>query len=368
MKNESLNIFSIKAVSFDQGERDPFGFDDYSEKLGAEYLPFSGSVSKPSYFLFVSYVHHFLATNKSLWKNEKQKREIQIRLEKLLVYCWKKTANEQNEPLRGSSILGNSFDIIDIDVFSSKGWVIQNAFKIYTDKNFCPLTLELYLRKAGERQVAILREFILCDYKQPQYKAEYLKELLKRLRKKDSLFNNHRLEFDLEKNFKKELSEKIKSKRKIEYLQFVQPFFEYRTFNEDNFWSKLLANPKLPFLFLNDWFGKFVTAVDADINQKANKQQLWIEADKSFDKIPNLLHSLSKTDIVLQKRIKKSKWFQYNEKENRYTYYDKGNKSEKRRIENLWESYKKRQGEEVGTRYFFNFRHYALLRLLKELQ
>ena len=100
---------------------------------------------------------------------------------------------------------------------------------------------------------------------------------------------------------------------------------------------------------------------------------MWIEADKSFDKIPKQLHSLSKTH-VLQKRVKKRKWFQYNEKESQYTYYDKGSKSEKERIENLWESYKKRAGEKneaaenTTVKYFFNYRHYALLRLLKELQ
>ena len=65
MSNESLNIFTVKIVSFDQGERDPFGFDDFSEKIGAAYLPFSGSVSKPTYYLFVAYVNHFLNTNKS---------------------------------------------------------------------------------------------------------------------------------------------------------------------------------------------------------------------------------------------------------------------------------------------------------------
>lgn len=368
--NLPFNIFSIKAISFDQGERDPFGFDDYAEKLGAEYLPFSGSVSKPAYFLFVSYVNHFLNLdkNKTLWKNEKQKREIQIRLEKLLVYSWKQESTKKE--LKGSSILGNSFNLDDIDVFSSKGWVIQNAFKIYTDKNFCPKTLNRYLKYVEERQNAILIRFLNVEYKSQNFdKRKFLIKLLADLQaNNNSIFKNHKLSLPLQNEFKKELSEKIKSKRKTEYLQFVQPFFEYKTFNEDNFWGKLLANPKLPFLFLNDWFGKFVTAVDADINQKGNKLQLWIEADKSFDKIPKQFHSLSKTDIVLQKRVKKSKWFQYNEKESRYTYYDKRSKSEKRRVENLWESYKKRQGEEVGTRYFFNYRHYALLRLLKELQ
>jgi len=369
MKNESLNIFSIKAVFFDQGERDPFGFDDYSEKLGAEYLPFSGSVSKPSYFLFVSYVNHFLTMNKTLWKTEKQKREIQIRLEKLLVYCWKKTVEEDKKSLRSESVLGNSFDIADIDLFSSKGWVVQNAFKIYTDKNFCPKTLNRYLKNVEERHNDILIRFLNAEYKSQNFdKKKFLIKLLADLQaNNNSIFKNHKLSFPLQKEFKKELFEKIKSKRKMEYLQLVQPFFEYKTFKEDNFLSKLLENSKLPFVSLNDWFGKFVTAVDADINDKANRKTLWDEANESFEKIPEPFNSLSKTDIVLEKQMKKSKWFQYNEKLSRYTYYDKGNKSEKRRIENLWESYKKRQGE-VGMRYFFNYRHHALLRLLKGLQ
>jgi hypothetical protein len=364
---ETINIFTIKTVSFDQGERDPFGFDDFSEKLGAEYLPFSGTVSKPAYFLFVAYVTHILNNKLIPWKNQKQKKEIQIRLEKLMVYCWKKKANEEKEVLRGSSILGNSFDLSDIDVFSSKGWVKQNAFKIYTDKNFSPQTLELYLKKVGVRQIPILKDFILCNLKQPQEKTDFLKDLLKRIRKRDSLFNNHRLEFDLQKSFKKELLQKIKGKRKNEYLQYVQPFFAYKTFNENNFWDRLLDNKNLPFTFLNDWFGKFVSAVDADISDKPSKQ-LWNESDNSFAKISKQFYSVSKSETHLQKRMKKSKWFKYKEKENQYSFFDRGNKSENRRIENLWDSYKKRQGEEVGTRYFFNFRHYALLRLLKELQ
>ncbi|MEZ5045813.1 MAG: hypothetical protein R2831_02365 [Chitinophagaceae bacterium] len=366
MGYESINIFNVKPVSFDQGERDPFGFDDFSEKVGADYLPFSGSVSKPTYYLFVAYVNHFLNTNKSLWKNDKQKREIQIRLEKLLVYCWKSKFSKTE--LRGG-LLGNNFELSVIDVFTSKGWVIQNAFKIYTDRNFAPATLELYLKKVGERQMPLLRDFILCDYKLPQRKAEYIKDLVKQLQKKNSLFNNHRLE-DFKDKFKKELIEKIKGRLKNEYFQLLQPYFTYKTFKEETFWSKLLENPnpKIPFAFLNNWFGKFVLAVDADIYNKPNRKSLWINADKAFEEIPNNYLSSSKSDITLQKRMKKSKWFQFNTSENRYAFYDKGSPSEKRRIENLWESYKKRQGEEEGTSYFFNYRHSALLRLIKELR
>jgi hypothetical protein len=362
-----MNIFTIKTVSFDEGERDPFGFDDYSEKLGAEYLPFSGSVSKPSYFLFVSYVNQFIVTNKELSKNAKQKREIQIRLEKLLVYCWKKNG----ENLRSQSIIGNSYQLDDIDVFTSKNWVTQNAFKIYTDKNFCPQTLEFYNNRIGNNQISILKEFILYDKKQYEDKQNkaFLDKLIKQLQKSSlSLFYHHLLKQSIVKRFKKELSEKIKAKNKDKHWQYLQPFFEYKKFENDNFYKKFLENSNLPFLQLNDWFVKFVNAVDADLNNKVNKNQLWAEADKYFDKIPDHLHSLSKADVVLHKRMKKSKWFQYNDNERRYTYYDNGNKSEKRRLENLWESYKKRQGEEEGARYFFNYRHYALLRLLKDLQ
>lgn len=366
MINQSINIFTVKTVSFDQGERDPFGFDDFSEKVGAEYLPFSGSVSKPTYYLFVAYVNYFLNTNKSLWKNDKQKREIQIRLEKLLVYCWK-TKFSKTE-LRGG-LLGNNFEVSDIDVFTSKGWVIQNAFKIYTDKNFAPATLELYLKRVGEKQIPILRDFILCDDKQPQRKVQFVNEIKKQLMKKNSLFNNHRLE-DFKEKFKGELIAKIQSKGKHEYFQILEPYFYKKTFKEELFWSRLLENqnPKIPFVFLNNWFGNFVAAVDADINLKANRQTFWNEADNSFEKISKQFLTNSKSDIYLQKKMKKSKWFQFNTSENRYLFYDKGSSSEKRRIENLWESYKKRQGEDAGTHYFFNFRHSALLRLIKELQ
>ena len=374
MKNESLNIFSIKAVSFHQGERDPFGFDDYSEKLGSEYLPFSGSVSKPAYFLFVSYVNHFLATNKSLWKNEKQKREIQIRLEKLLVYSWKKQFTKLE--LKGG-VIGNSFNIKYIDVFSSKGWVMQPAFSTYntsSHKDFCPDTLKEYLKKIGGKQVPILSDFILYENKEPQERAKYLEILLKQLKKKYSLFSHHQLDKVLKNKFRNELIAKINGKKDDDYFKLLEPYLKGQN-DLDSFLKTLLEikNQKIPFAFLNDWFEKFVRAVDADINDKANRKTLWIEADKSFDKIPKQLHSLSKTH-VLQKRVKKRKWFQYNEKESQYTYYDKGSKSEKERIENLWESYKKRAGEKneaaenTTVKYFFNYRHYALLRLLKELQ
>jgi hypothetical protein len=366
MSIESLNIFTVKTVSFDQGERDPFGFDDFSEKLGAEYLPFSGTVSKPSYFLFVSYVTHILNNKLITWKNEKQKKEIQIRLEKLLVYCWKKSTTK--EELRGSAIIGNSFDIKDIDVFSSKGWVKQNAFRIYNDRNFAPKTVDLYLKKIDKRHIRILNEFICIDFKNPGFdKNQFLKKIVDDLQRSEySLFLGHKFKrAELKKSFKDELMLKIQKKNKEVYYNTLKPFFDDVTFDNDNFWKITLDNKGLPFVHLNNWFVSFVNAVDADINNKPSKQ-LWSESNKLFDKIPEQFHKVSKSDIVLNKWQKPKKWFQLKDK--KFSFPDKGNKSENQRIKNLWDSYKKRQGEEVGTRYFFNYRHYALLRLLKELK
>jgi len=169
-------IFSVKSVSFEKGERDPFGFDDFAEKLGAEFLPFSGSVSKPSYFLFVSYVNHLMSRgeNKINWVDEKDRNEKKIRLEKLLVYSWKKAAKDSS--LRGASIIGNSFNISAIDPFSSKGWVKQNCFRIYTEgenKFKLEKTLHLYLNHR-DKEIALLNDFLSKSYTQNKNKEDYL--------------------------------------------------------------------------------------------------------------------------------------------------------------------------------------------------
>ncbi len=53
----SHNIFTVKEVTFEQGKNDPFGFGDFTEKLSEKYLPFTGTVRKPTYILFTSYIN-----------------------------------------------------------------------------------------------------------------------------------------------------------------------------------------------------------------------------------------------------------------------------------------------------------------------
>ncbi|MEQ1733977.1 MAG: hypothetical protein ABL940_09895, partial [Bacteroidia bacterium] len=61
----------------------------------------------------------------------------------------------------------------------------------------------------------------------------------------------------------------------------------------------------------------------------------------------------------------KSKWF--NIKNGCYTYYEVGTKLKEKNSKALWETYQKRQDDVLEKRFFFNYRHIALLRLLKEL-
>jgi hypothetical protein len=364
--NSQYNIFSVKPVVFEEGERDPFGFDDFAEKLGAEYLPFSGSVSKPSYFLFVAYVNYLFKAGHIKYKNLKEKNEFKIRLEKLLVYSWKK--NSAKESLRGSNIIGNSYDINDIDPFSAKGWVKQNCFKIYTDNNFVPITLDRYLKKIGEKQIPLLKDFLATQYKQPKAKKDYLNEIIRKLKNKNSLFYNHRLETSLKQIFKKELRKKINyilKNNESEYLKDIDIIWNKKRIDDDAFFVRFLENKNLPFYPLNKWFGNFADAVDADIYDKSDRKKLWDIADASFESINEKFRSIEKANINLEKRQKPIKWIKF--KNGKYCL-EPANDSEKKRIKKLWTAYVKRQGEVKGDRYFFNYRHAAFLRILRELE
>ncbi|MEO7356202.1 MAG: hypothetical protein ABIY50_01655 [Ignavibacteria bacterium] len=52
--------------------------------------------------------------------------------------------------------------------------------------------------------------------------------------------------------------EKISDKKKLEYNEYIKPFFQYESLNVNNFYKRMLDNKKLPFVYLNNWFGKFI--------------------------------------------------------------------------------------------------------------
>jgi len=184
----------------------------------------------------------------------------------------------------------------------------------------------------------------------------YLKELLKKLQKGNSLFTNHKLNDILKKRFKAELKAKILNRRKPEYYDYVEHFFVHDKFNEALFWEKTLDNHILPFKTLNNWFGKFVDAVDAGLENRTDQETCWKKADDAYMHVPAKIRLKYK----LEERPVPKNWFAPY-KDGKYCFTVKFKK------EGLWNSYKNRQGEEKGSRYFFNYRHAAFLRLLNEL-
>jgi len=349
------NIFSVKPVSFDLGQADPFGFDDHVEKFGARYLPFTATVRKPAYFIFIAYVNWLFNNKKIPYKSLKEKTEIGIKLEKLLVYCWK--SGRTKSELKGKGIIGNRYDTNDIDPFTISDWVKNNCFKLYSENNFkAQKTFNKYLVNVGEKQIPLLLDFIKAKYIRDIEKREYLQKLIKALKKnKKSLFSNHLLANNFKKSFKNELKEAIREKNKPEHFKNLTHFFESNIFNENLFWKKTLDNKNLPFVSMNNWFGEFVTAVDADINNKPNRK-LWDKADRAYR-----TYQLTDKQCALDERPKKNIWFDY--RDSRYCKKEGGYK-----FADQWESYKSRRGEEEKERYFFTFRHAALRSLLKELE
>lgn len=350
--NSIHNIFTVKEVTFEQGKNDPFGFGDFTEKLSAKYLPFSGTIAKPSYILFTSYINRLLKDKLIPYSNARERNEIKIRLEKLLVYCWKSRTKEN---LRGKNIIGNSFSIQDIDSFSSKGWIKQNCFRIYTENNFkAEKTLDKYLYSVGLKQAEILNEFLGKEYIREKDKNNYLKDLIKKLGKnKNSIFSDHLLSNNIKKYFKKELKDEL-SKNVPDYYHHVRHFFENYKFNPKLFWTRTISNNRLPFEALNNWFGKIVDAVDADINGRSSIK-LWNAADKAYELIDKKFKIPDKRPI----RTIES-WFCI--ENGKYTKV-----KDFRKYSHQWESYKRRPGED-GTAYFSTFRHLAFARLLKELE
>ena len=56
----SIKIFSIKAVEFEHGSLDPFGFDAHTDRLARKYIPFSGTIRKPSTYYLSAMLSRYL--------------------------------------------------------------------------------------------------------------------------------------------------------------------------------------------------------------------------------------------------------------------------------------------------------------------
>ncbi len=350
----NFSIFSVKLANFETDRSsDPFGFDDFSSKLAEKYLPFSGSVRKPSYFLFAAYLDYLFNKPEfiNLSKNRKELKEKKIRLEKLLVYCWKSNGNTN---LKSASIIGNRFEKEYINPLSGRNWVKQPAFEIYNKHKFIGKTLELYTLKNKEQEALLLSFLKMKDDLTNNNKLN--KIIISLCKNKFSLFANHILSNKLQNTFRTDLKKAIESIPNPDkaYCKTIKDFIDKRKkFSEVNLFKSTLDNINFPFQALNNWFKCFINAVDADINNNAKRKSLWVKANNAYDGI--------KEKGKLNKRPNREIWFNIENSCDKYCFTEKFEKDT-----SPWEAYKRRQGED-GQNYFFYFRHYALYSLLKEL-
>ena len=341
------NIFSVRATEFDQGQRDPFGFDDFSEKLGSKYLPFSGTVRKPIYFFFVAYVN-WLWDNGKL--NAKKKEETRLRLEKLLVMSWKKNS----EILTGKNILGNRQKKINPFRGNDGNWIIQTCFKIYgasvskiiTDSKFIDRYL---LDNAGEEK--ILNDFLSKQGLLDKRNELFFNNILQKLSKsKYGLFSgNHELPKRYKKFFRNYLINAVLNTNK-DYYNDISSFFVKTNNLVNRLYKKTIENEKrYPFKAFNRWFAAFILAVEKDINNENSKID-WAKADDLFSQIPD------KYKRGLKNRPEPRCWFERNGSK----YVAKQGKDFG---EDGWNALLRRAEEEN----FYDFKHFALTSLLQDI-
>ncbi len=334
------NLFIIKRVEFDSQSEDSFGFDDFVEKLSNKYIPFSSLTRKPIYLFFVKYVNYLLENGKINLSAKLKKQEVQLRLEKLLVVCWK-----NKNAIRGKSIIGNSIQNINPFIGKDGNWVIQNAFRVYnsSSNNISSEMIENYIKYNGT-EIKLIDEFL--NHKGSlEINKIYLNYLIKKLcSRKTSFFSNPILSPKFRNMFLAKLKHIIKENAYGQDLKLLNELFNKP--NKSYFITqKILKQKKYPFKALNDWFKYFILAINSDI-QGLDSSKHWNKADNYYSSIK---------DKKFKKKPNPKCWFEL--KGGSYKKKDDFNSSG-------WESLLRRAKNNNGN--FYDFRHSALASLLKE--
>ncbi len=356
MTQVQYHIFSIKVTEFDQGERDPFGFDDFSEKLGDKYLPFSGTVRKPIYFLFVNYVNEFLKTKD--W-NARKKKEAKLRLEKLLVYSWKNNIRNSRQELRKANIIGNSKEKINPFKGNDGNWVVQTCFDIYgnsvkkviTDNKF----IERY-RRENQGEETVLSDFLNKEGVFDKKNEIFLEDTLQRLAKKSSLFSGNLQPTSSYKNiFRGYLRDAIKNTNK-DYYNDINFFFNPKNKFIDKLYKRTIEDEKkYRFKELNNWFSAFILAVDKDINNENHKSD-WQKTNSFYKQIKWDIMPVGKlSDRPISDKLT---WFE--KQGNKYIKIEEG---KNKFNQEGWDALIRRANREN----FYDFKHFALTSLLQDI-
>ena len=279
----NYNLFIVSPIVFENKKEDPFGFDDLSEKVASEYIPFSGTVRKPIYFFFVAYVNWLLDKEFTEWKSKKEKEDLRLRLEKLLVLSWKRS----NASHRGRNVIGNS--IREINPFRGRdgNWVVQDCFKIYgpSTANFGLDSLISQYTKKNQRELRLMRNFLEEGGPLNPHREKVLTNLLHKLKNgKTSLFRGKDvLPKTYSKSFLASLRTIIKGRKFGGDHELMHKLFNSPS-RAESILRGVFKNPRYPFGLLNNRFRTFILAVNAEIDGHSSRG-LWEEADKYFNQI-----------------------------------------------------------------------------------
>lgn len=342
-------LFIIKAVEFEHGKEDPFGFDHYSGLIADKYIPFSGTIRKPLYLLFVAYVN-WLIREKHL-KSAAGNEDVRLRLEKLLV----KSLTVANTSHR--FIIGSTFRNINPFKGNDGNWVVQNCYKIYDESARVLVPAELIKEYHSKHidQVKLLNDFLKRTGTLDANKR-YLDSLIRQLNKsKSSLYSGNLL---LARKFRDILFRKLKETIKGDSFGADKILLQKMFSSPATAWTDLkqaLRSDKYPFKSLNYWFSSFILAVDADIRGEDSKS-LWKIADRRYQEIDDK-HDTAQRPTEDKRKITRLKcWF------------DRvGDKYEKSRNfgESGWDALIRKADRDDHELY--TFRTDALGNLLKEL-
>jgi len=271
----SIQLFRVASIRLGQQQEDPFGFDAYSEKVAGKYVPFSGTIRKPIYLLFVAYVE-WLIKHKLNLTSRREKDAAKIRLEKLLVLNWKRNETAG----RGQAIIGNSIREINPFRGNDGNWVVQNCFKIYGSSTWLVPheVLEKYHRQHYD-EFLLLREFLLREGLLDTHKV-YLHNLLKKLkRRRGGIYSGKLL---LAPQYAKPLFKQLQ--KEIEKTRWTPVFLYNKLFYKPSQAHVYLerALEGQPFNLVNNWFSSFVAAVSSDIDEAPTAAGLWRKADAAY--------------------------------------------------------------------------------------
>ncbi|MCL4476536.1 MAG: hypothetical protein M1508_09975 [Nitrospirae bacterium] len=295
-------LFIIKPVEFEHGKEDPFGFDYYSGLIADKYIPFSGTIRKPLYLLFVAYVN-WLIRNKLL-KGSTNNEDIRLRLEKLLVKCL--TLSNTSHRF----IIGSTFRNINPFKGNDGNWVIQNCYKIY-DESARVLVPDEVIEDYHVRhleQIKLLNDFLKRTGTLDANKR-FLDSQIKQLRKKKtSMFSGNLL---LSRRFRdalfRELKDIIRQKGFGKDKALIKKLFVSPS-KAPTVLKHVLHSEDYPFKSLNHWFASFILAVDSDIRGEQSKS-LWNSADRNYQKLSDNHGTVQRPTEDSKKHTRIKCWF-----------------------------------------------------------